>query len=89
LWTFVCSQSGNQPSEDVKKVAIIHRRILAKSGHKPKIRYKSLSYIFGYTMKTKYMNLTIFISFFPSLLASVKKKENSDIASLTSISRLI
>jgi hypothetical protein len=70
-------------------MAIIHRRILAKSGHKPKIRYKSLSYIFGYTMKTKYMNLTIFISFFPSLLASDLKKKNSDVATLSSISRLI
>jgi uncharacterized membrane protein (DUF485 family) len=70
-------------------VAIIHRRILAKYGHKPKIRYKSLSYIFCYTMKTKYMNLTILISFFSSLLASDLKKKNSDVALLTSISRVI
>jgi len=43
---------------------------LAKSGYKPDMKYKSLTYfyIFGYILKMKYRNLAIFTIFF-SLLA--------------------
>jgi hypothetical protein len=39
---------------------------LAKSGYKPDMKYKSLTYfyIFGYILKMKYRNLAIFTNFF-------------------------
>jgi hypothetical protein len=40
--SFVCSESGNLPKEDVKKVTIILRKILAKFGYKRDRKYRAL-----------------------------------------------
>jgi hypothetical protein len=59
--------------DHVEKVASFPKEDLAKSGYEPDMKFKfkkAFFHIFGYTLKTNYINMALFFyGSFPSLLA--------------------